>query len=120
MKLKTKIFIAFFLIILVPFLLSAAILFGVGAFQAQSIAQRYGVQVETLAPQLRLLIMDVLVTMIFILGIILLVSAGSAIYLSHIHLFYIQWWIPVLILGVIYGGLKALYIQYENQLAKDA
>ena len=69
MKLKTKIFIAFFLIILVPFLLSAAILFAVGAFQAQSIAQRYGVQVETLAPQLRLLIIDVLVTMIFILGI---------------------------------------------------
>ena len=58
--------------------------------------------------------------MIFILGVILLVSAGSVIYLSHVHLFYIQWWIPVLILGVLYGGLKALYIQYENQLAKEA
>ena len=58
--------------------------------------------------------------MLFILAVILLVSAGSAIYLSHVHLFYIEWWIPVLILGVVYGVLKVFYVQYENQLAKEA
>lgn len=58
--------------------------------------------------------------MLFILGVIMLVSGVCAIYLSHVHLFYITWWIPVLVLGVLYLGLKNLYIKYENQLAKEA
>lgn len=58
--------------------------------------------------------------MLFILGVIILISAASAIYLSHVHLFNIEWWIPVLVFGVLYGVLKFFYVQYENELAKEA
>lgn len=67
MKLKTRIFIAFLIIILVPLILSGTVLFGFGMFQVKSIEQRYGVQLETLAPQIRTLVMDVMVMMILIL-----------------------------------------------------
>ena len=69
MKLKTKIFVAFFIVITVPLLLSVFVLFGIGLFQIKSIEQRYGVSVESIAPQFRMLIMDVLFTMIIILVI---------------------------------------------------
>lgn len=58
--------------------------------------------------------------MIGILAVIMLVSAACAIYLSHIHLFYVEWWLPVLILAVVYSIMRYLYIQYENKLAKSA
>ena len=58
--------------------------------------------------------------MIGILAVIMIISAACAIYLSHIHLFYVAWWIPVLILGASYAVLRLLYIQYENELAKSA
>lgn len=67
MKLKTKIAIAFFIVIIVPFLLSAAVLFGFGVFQAGTLADRYGVQLEVVVPQIRMLIIDVLFSMVLIL-----------------------------------------------------
>lgn len=67
MKLKTKIFIAFAVVLTVPFLLSMIILFGVGLFQVKAIAERYGVTAAGLAPQLRMMIIDLLVTMFCIL-----------------------------------------------------
>lgn len=69
MKLKTRIFLSFLIIVLVPLLLSGAVLFGFGLYQAKTIEQRYGVQVESIVPQIRMLIIDVLVTMICILVI---------------------------------------------------
>lgn len=67
MKLKTRLLIAFFIIILVPLTLSATVLFGFGMFQANSIERRYGLQLEVIAPQIQTLIIDVLVMMILIL-----------------------------------------------------
>lgn len=74
MKLKTRLFVAFFIIILVPLLLSATVLFSFGVFQANSIAQKYGVQLQVIEPSIRMLIVDILISMIFILiitGIVL-------------------------------------------------
>lgn len=83
MKLKTKIFIAFFIVIIVPFSLSMMVLFGLGNFQINTIGQRYDVQIESIAPQFRMLVVDVLVTMIVIL-LVTGVSFGFWIYRSMI------------------------------------
>lgn len=69
MKLKTRLFVAFFIIILVPLILSATVLFSFGIFQTNSLAQKYGVQMEMIAPSIRMLIIDILISMIFILVI---------------------------------------------------
>ena len=67
MKLKTRLFVAFFIIILVPLILSATVLFSFGIFQTNTIAAKYGVQMEAIAPSIRMLIIDILISMIFIL-----------------------------------------------------
>lgn len=67
MKLKTKIAIAFAVVLTVPFLLSVTILFGIGLFQVKNIAARYGVATSSLAPQFRMMIIDLLVMMFCIL-----------------------------------------------------
>lgn len=83
MKLKTKIFVAFFIVIIVPFLLSATVLFGFGIFQTKSMEARYGITIGSLAPQMRMLVMDVLFTMVLIL-IITGVLLGVWVYRSII------------------------------------
>ena len=52
MKLKTRLFVAFFIIILVPLILSATVLFSFGIFQTNTIAAKYGVQMEAIAPSI--------------------------------------------------------------------
>lgn len=69
MKLKTRLFVAFFIIILVPLILSATVLFSFGIFQTHSIAEKYGVSLQTIEPSIRMLIVDILLSMIFILVI---------------------------------------------------
>ncbi len=69
MKLKTRLFVAFFIIILVPLILSATVLFSFGIFQTTSIAEKYGIQLQVIAPSIRMLIIDILFSMIFILVI---------------------------------------------------
>ena len=69
MKLKTRLFVAFYIIILVPLILSATVLFSFGVFQTHSIAEKYGVPLQTIEPSIRMLIVDILMSMIFILVI---------------------------------------------------
>ena len=73
MKLKTRLFVAFFIIIIVPLILSATVLFSFGIFQTNTLADKYGVQMELIAPSIRMLIIDILLSMIFILVITALV-----------------------------------------------
>lgn len=58
--------------------------------------------------------------MLGILALIMVVAATGGYFLSDIHLFNVVWWLPVVILAAIYVVLKLLYIQYENQMAKEA
>ena len=58
--------------------------------------------------------------MLFILGVIMLVSAAGAIWLTHVHLFYIEWWIPILVLGAAYVLIHMMYVKYVNELANEA
>ncbi len=58
--------------------------------------------------------------MLGILLAIMVVAAAGGTFLAPIHLFYVTWWIPVVIIAALYGVFKVLYVQYENELAKDA
>lgn len=58
--------------------------------------------------------------MLGILFVIVVVAALGGQFLSDIHLFNVTWWIPVVIMAALYAILKFFYIQYENQLAKEA
>lgn len=58
--------------------------------------------------------------MIGILFVIVIVAALGGHFLSNMHLFNITWWLPIVIMAIIYAILKILYIQYENQLAKES
>ena len=69
MKLKTRIGLSFLIILLVPLVLSGGVLFGMGIYQTKSIESRYGVQMETIVPHIRTLIVDVMITMVIILFI---------------------------------------------------
>ncbi|MDD3338651.1 MAG: HAMP domain-containing sensor histidine kinase [Lachnospiraceae bacterium] len=69
MKLKTRIFISFLIIILVPLILTCTVLFGLGMFQVKTLEARYGLDIVTVAPQIRALVIDAVITMIIILGI---------------------------------------------------
>lgn len=55
-----------------------------------------------------------------LIAIIVIAAYGGVYFLSDIHLFDIQWWIPVVIIVVLWVLFKILYIQYENQMAKEA
>lgn len=58
------------------------------------------------------------------LGLILVLIVAAAYagvyFLSHIQLFSVLWWIPVLILAAVYVMFRIMYIYHENQLAKEA
>ena len=69
MKLKTRLFVAFFIIILVPLVLSATVLFSFGVFQTNAIVAKYGVPLESIEMSIRMLIVDIMLSMIFILVI---------------------------------------------------
>lgn len=58
--------------------------------------------------------------LIVLIAVIVIVAYGGVYFLSDIHLFDIQWWIPVIIIGALWLLFKILYIQYENQMAKEA
>ena len=58
--------------------------------------------------------------MLGILALIMVAACAGAYFLSDIHLFDVTWWIPVVILLVIFAVFKMLYIQYENKMAKEA
>ncbi len=58
--------------------------------------------------------------MIAILIVIIGLAYAGAYFLSDIHLFNVIWWVPVALIALIYILFKILYIQYENQMAKEA
>ena len=58
--------------------------------------------------------------LIVFIAVIVIAAYGGVYFLSDIHLFDIQWWIPVIIIGALWLLFKILYIQYENQMAKEA
>ena len=58
--------------------------------------------------------------LLVLIAIIVIAAYGGVYFLSDIHLFDIQWWIPVVIIAVLWVLFKILYIQYENQMAKEA
>ncbi len=58
--------------------------------------------------------------LLVLIAIIVIAAYGGVYFLSDIHLFDIQWWIPVVIIVVLWVLFKILYIQYENQMAKEA
>lgn len=58
--------------------------------------------------------------LIVLIAIIIVAAYGGVYFLSDIHLFDIQWWIPVIGIAVLWILFKILYIQYENQMAKEA
>lgn len=55
-----------------------------------------------------------------ILFVVILVAAVGGHFLINVHLFYVTWWVPVIIMAAAYAILRVLYIQHENQLAKEA
>ncbi len=58
--------------------------------------------------------------LIVLIAVIVIAAYGGVYFLSDIHLFDIRWWIPVIIIGALWILFKILYIQYENQMAKEA
>ena len=58
--------------------------------------------------------------LLVLIAIIVIAAYGGVYFLSDIHLFDIQWWIPVVIIAVLWVLFKILYIQYENQMAKES
>ena len=74
MKLSSRIFIAFFIIILVPIALTFLMLFSVAVFQGERIHTVYGIDIMNLSVEAKALIMDAVFCMLSILlitGIIL-------------------------------------------------
>lgn len=57
--------------------------------------------------------------LIVLIAVIVAAAYGGVFFLSDIHLFDIQWWIPVIIIAVLWILFKILYIQIENQMAKE-
>jgi hypothetical protein len=58
--------------------------------------------------------------LIILIALIIAAAYGGVFFLTDIHLFNIQWWIPVVIIGALWVLFKILYIQYENQMAKES
>ena len=58
--------------------------------------------------------------LIVLIAVVIAAAYGGVFFLSGIHLFDIQWWIPVIIIVVLWALFKILYIQYEDQMAKEA
>ena len=58
------------------------------------------------------------------IGVILILIVAAAYagvyFLSDVHLFYIVWWIPAVVLLAVYVVFRILYIQHVNMLAKES
>ena len=67
MKLSTRLFISFLLIIILPLALSAIMMFGVVGLRAHEIRARYGIDVSNLDPEMRSFIAAALFYMVIIL-----------------------------------------------------
>ena len=71
MKLKTRIFLSFFLIIFVPAVLILIYFFGVSLFQAGRVEELYGIDLANITPSIKALSTDLL----FALLVVLLITA---------------------------------------------
>jgi signal transduction histidine kinase len=69
MKLKNRIFLSFFIIVLVPIVLLLIIGAGVLLFQGRRLKVEYGIDVANLSPQVKGLILDTIVSMLIVLSI---------------------------------------------------
>ena len=69
MKLKTRIFMSFFLIVLIPIFLMIMLLIGVAVFRGQQLRVQYGIDVNNLSPELQAIVADIIFSMIVILVI---------------------------------------------------
>ena len=58
--------------------------------------------------------------LLVLIAVIIVAAYGGVFFLSDIHVLDIQWWIPVVVIAVLWALFKILYIQYENQMAKEA
>jgi signal transduction histidine kinase len=89
MKLKTRIFMSFFLIVLIPIFLMIMLLIGVAIFRGQQLRVQYGIDVNNLSPELQVIIADVIFSMIVILVITAIILSvwlysGISTPLSHL------------------------------------
>ena len=89
MKLKTRIFMSFFLIVLIPIFLMIMLLIGVAIFRGQQLRVQYGIDVNNLSPELQAIIADVIFSMIVILVITAIILSiwlysGISTPLSHL------------------------------------
>ncbi len=89
MKLKTRIFMSFFLIVLIPIFLMIMLLIGVAIFRGQQLRVQYGIDVNNLSPELHAIIADVIFSMIVILVITAIILSiwlysGISTPLSHL------------------------------------
>ncbi|MDD3219809.1 MAG: HAMP domain-containing sensor histidine kinase [Lachnospiraceae bacterium] len=80
MKLKTRIFISFLIIIIFPLGLTCLALLAFGWSQAQSVTARYGIDAVAYMPQIRAMIMDMIFTMVVIL---LFTCVGLSVWIYH-------------------------------------
>ena len=69
MKLKNRIFLSFFIIVLVPIVLLLIIGAGVLLFQGRRLKAEYGIDITDLSPQVKGLILDTIVSMLIVLTI---------------------------------------------------
>ena len=69
MKLKNRIFLSFFIIVLVPIVLLLIIGAGVLLFQGRRLKAEYGIDITDLSPQIKGLILDTIVSMLIVLSI---------------------------------------------------
>ncbi len=69
MKLKNRIFLSFFIIVLVPIVLLLIIGAGVLLFQGRRLKAEYGIDITDLSPQVKGLILDTIVSMLIVLSI---------------------------------------------------
>lgn len=72
MKLKTKIFVSFFVVIILPLLVSCVTLFIFGRTQTKNMAIWYGIDPSDYVPQLQKMVTDLIVAMIIILAFTLI------------------------------------------------
>ena len=69
MKLKNRIFLSFFIIVLVPIVLLLIIGAGVLLFQGRRLKVEFGIDITDLSPQVKGLILDTIVSMLIVLSI---------------------------------------------------
>ncbi|HEY9574935.1 MAG TPA: HAMP domain-containing sensor histidine kinase [Lachnospiraceae bacterium] len=72
MKLKTKIFVSFFVVILLPLIVACITLFIFGWTQTKNMVMWYGIDAKMYIPQLQKMVTDLIVAMIIILAFTLL------------------------------------------------